>query len=353
MKTDSFIATMGLVVGRLVELYGIDSKGFMHQVGLEAEVFRDPKARLPVRIVDLALTQASFLIQDPAFALRAAECWHPSNLGAVGYAWLSSRSLRTGLKRIERYTRILDTKAIDRCRDEAGGLRYIYDHGRGVAPVGPALADFILSIVLSMCRMNLGSELHPREVTLRRPLPADPLPWHRFFGCDIRFDADEDSFLLDWRTVETPLPSGNQELAATFDSILNEQLAALTESDLRTRCKVLLLRQLTSGEPSEEVLAGQLQVSARTLQRKLGDLGLTYGQLLSETRYELARRYLDDPERSVTEITFLLGLSEQSAFSRAFKRWSGQAPSAYRSQRSLAHAGHPATTRRPESKKNT
>ena len=111
-------------------------------------------------------------------------------------------------------------------------------------------------------------------------------------------------------------------LPPRFDLILNEQFAALTKTDIQTRCKVLLLQQLTSGEPSEEELASQVQMSCRTLQRKLADSGLTYNRLLDETRYEMAQRYLNDPHRSVTEITFLLGFSEQSAFTRAFKRWS-------------------------------
>jgi AraC-like DNA-binding protein len=104
----------------------------------------------------------------------------------------------------------------------------------------------------------------------------------------------------------------------------------LIDTDVVSRCKVYLLQQLTSGEPSEQELASALGMSRRTLQRRLGDLGLTYKGVVDETRYELAQRYLDDPERSVTDITFLLGFSEQSAFTRAFKRWSGKAPTAYR-----------------------
>ena len=77
-------------------------------------------------------------------------------------------------------------------------------------------------------------------------------------------------------------------------------------------------------------MAADFGMSQRTLQRKLSDIGLSYQQLLDETRHELARRYLDDQGKSVTEITFLLGFSEQSAFTRAFKRWSGMSPSAYR-----------------------
>lgn len=332
MKSDGSLATLGQILYRLVELRGIDPRSFMRQVGLDPEMFRDPKARLPVRLLDAAFLRAASLIPDPAFALRAAECWHPSNLGPVGYAWLSSGSLRTALKRFDRYSRILGSQYRDHCVEDATGLRYVFDHGRGDAAIGPVITDFTLSMILSMCRMNYGAELHPVSVSLRRSAPKDPSPWVRFFGCEIAFGASEDCFTLDHCTAEMPLPSGNQELAATFDLILNEQLAALTKTDLRTRCKAMLLQQLTSGEPSEEVLAQQLNMSGRTLQRKLGELGLTYGQVLAETRYELAQRYLDDPKRSVTEITFLLGFSEHSAFTRAFKRWSGMAPTAYRNQ---------------------
>lgn len=332
MKSDGFLAPLGQVFYRLVELHGIDPQDFMKQVGIDTERFRDPRARLPVRLGDAAFNLATLLIPDPAFALRAADCWHPSNLGPMGYAWLSSDSLSTALKRLDRYSSVLGSQYRDDCFEEVGGLRYVFDHGRGNLPVGPCVTDFALSVIMSMCKMNFGSPVRPLEVKLRRPQPADPSPWLDFFGGDVQFGAEEDSFLLDHRSAEMPLACGNQELAATFDVILGNQLAALNRSDLRTRCKILLLKQLTSGDPSRELLASQMQMSARTLQRKLGEIGLTYGQVLAETRYELAQRYLEDPDRSVTEITFLLGFSEHSAFTRAFKKWSGVAPTAYRVQ---------------------
>jgi len=336
-KTDGTLASMGQVLFRLVQIHGIDPQGFMKAVGINPDSFRDPTARFPMRLLDDAFSQAAFLIPDPAFALRAAECWHPSNLGPVGYAWLSSGSLRTALKRLDRYSRILGSQYSDNCIEEAGGLRYVFDHGRGNAAIGPMLTDFSLSIIVAMARMNYGAALPLSVVNLRRSLPQDQSPWRDFFGCEIRFEASEDSLVLDRRVADMPLPSGNQDIAATFDLILNEQLTKLTKTDIHTRCKVLLMQQLTSGEASEEELAKQVQMSSRTLQRKLADAGLTYNRLLDETRFELAQRYLDDPQRSVTEITFLLGFSEQSAFTRAFKRWSGMAPTAYRAQGAEPH----------------
>ena len=96
------------------------------------------------------------------------------------------------------------------------------------------------------------------------------------------------------------------------------------------RCRASLLEQLSSGELSEEEMAQQLHMSRRTLQRKLADAETTYQQLVDETRRDLALRYIENPHHSITDITFMLGFSQQSAFTRAFRRWTGTAPSEYR-----------------------
>lgn len=231
---------------------------------------------------------------------------------------------------MERYTRLLGQRMSSQCDDTPEGLRFTYDHGRGDTLAGHVMADFGLSLVVSMCRANYGESLVPARVTFRKPAPRNLRPYETHFGCEVVFGATADSFLLPRETADLPLPTSNHELATTFDAILTRQLADLDAASLADRCRAYLLQELTSGAPSEESLARAMAMSRRTLQRKLGEAGLTYKQLLEQTRHELALRYLDDPTKSVTDITFLLGFSEQSAFSRAFKRWTGVAPSAYR-----------------------
>ena len=330
LRSESTLATVWLMLLRLVELHGLDPQQFMSQLGIRPETLRDVRARIPSHLTDQAFAKAMACIPDPAFALRASECWHPSNLGTMGYAWLSSRTLYTGLKRIERFSRILGEKFTYHGIEEHNGVRFVYDHGRGNNPIGHPMTDFTLAILLDMCRKNYGSQLNASELHLRRPQPANPAPWQDFFGCNIKFNAAKDSFLLDRETVNKPLPSANIPMANTFDAILTEQLSNFFQDDILSRCKAYLLRELTSGLPLVQQMAADFGMSQRTLQRKLSDIGLSYQQLLDETRHELARRYLDDQGKSVTEITFLLGFSEQSAFTRAFKRWSGMSPSAYR-----------------------
>jgi AraC-like DNA-binding protein len=330
MARETFLASFGLIGLRLVELHGLDPGEFAREIGLPGTAIPHAGTRLPSSLLDRAFALAERRIADPAFALRAGECWHPSNLGTLGYAWLSSGSLRTGLKRVARHTRILGQRMASRCEDGPDGLRFVYDHGRGDTSVGHAMADFELSLLLALCRANYGADFRPAAVALRRPPPADPAPYARCFGCPIAFGAAEDCLTLAPEVADRPLPTSNRELAATFDLILARQLAELAEGDLESRCRAWLLDQLTSGDPAPEELARALLISPRTLQRRLGELGLSYRGLLESTRRELARRYLTDPEKSVAEITFLLGFSEQSAFARAFRRWHGVSPSEFR-----------------------
>jgi AraC-like DNA-binding protein len=328
--TKSTLATVWLVVLRLLELHGLDAKQLMTELGVQAQTLRDVRARIPARLADLAFEAAMRRIPDPAFALQACECWHPSNMGTMGYAWLSSRSLHTGLKRMERFSRIIGDDFSYQVVEARDGLHFTHDHGRGDLPIGHAMTDFSLSIIMDMCRRNFGQQLVASNLFLRRPLPADPSPWENFYGCKVQFGAQTDCLVLDLASANMALPSANIPMANTFDAILSEQLNRYFKDDLISQCKSLVLKELTSGPPAAAWVAKEMALSQRTLQRKLRALGWSYQELLDETRHELARRYLNDAAKSVTEITFLLGFSEQSAFTRAFKRWSGLSPSAWR-----------------------
>ena len=96
---ETFLATMGQVFVRVVEMHGIDANALLREAGVDPALLRDPAARIPSTIWDAVGARAAALIPDPAFGLRAARSWHPSNLGALGHAWLASSTLRIGLER--------------------------------------------------------------------------------------------------------------------------------------------------------------------------------------------------------------------------------------------------------------
>ena len=185
-----------------------------------------------------------------------------------------------------------------------------------------------------MCCVNAETRICPVKASLRRPQPANPQVWNYFYGCTVKFAAAENSFTLSPADVDRVLPTSNRPLAGVLDGMLTEQLAKLTKDDVVSRCKAQFLEQLASGEPSAEDIAQRLNMSSRTLQRKLAEANTTYLKLVDDCRRDLALRYISDPDKSITDITFLLGFSGQSAFSRAFRRWTGVSPSEYRQRQS-------------------
>lgn len=330
--TPTSLATLGQIIAGVLQMHGLDAPAMFEQHGIDPAVLSNADARIPARTWQLVARDAAAQIPNPAFGLLASRCWHPSNLGALGYAWLSSSTLRTGLGRLERYWHLLGEASSARLEESSAGLTVVLI-GQGIDPVSRAvLVDFTMSLVVDMCRMNAGSSLRPVAVRLERTQPKGSEVYRRHFGCAVHFAADEDSFTLSRRDVDRPLPTSNRQIAATLDRILAERLAHLDKRNVVARCQAHLYEQLSSGEVSEDVMAEQLHMSRRTLQRKLAEADLTFQKLVDDTRRDLAIRHLEDPRYTITDVTFLLGFSQQSAFTRAFKRWTGMSPTDYRAQ---------------------
>lgn len=332
------LATAAQIYVKLLAVNGLDPARLMHEAGTKLAPPDDPNARTSIKVLDAVLIRANALIADEAWGLKAAGCWHPGNLGVLGHAWLASSTLRTGLKRVVRYWRVLGERAATRVDETGEGLRFVYDLRAESPVVETVMPDCVLSILMAMCRANGGATIHPVRVSLRRRRPADPQPWNSFFDCKVEFGAAENSFTLAIADADRVLATAHRPLAGVLDSLLTEQLAKLSKDDVVSRCKSAFLEQLASGEPSEEDVAQQLHLSRRTLQRKLAEADTSYLKLVDDTRREMALRYIDDRSNSVTEITFLLGFSGQSAFSRAFRRWTGRSPTEYRQRTAASQA---------------
>lgn len=331
LPVDYSMATLWQIIVKLLELHGLDARRMLVLIGVSPETLKDNHARLPSHLYDGLFQKASERITDPSWGLRAAECWHPSHLGVMGYAWLSCSTLSAGLKRMERCSRLLGSDFTYTVEEKADGLHFSHDPWRaGNGPLGWIYADFTLSIIMDMCRQNRGSQLDASYVTLKRPLPPNAGAWERYFGCEVRFGRESNTLVLRLEDANEPLPTANAELAVAFDTLLKRQLSELSGTDLPNRVKTLLVKELTSGNPSAARVSTALAMSERGMHRKLAQHETSFQALLDQARYELAKKYLLESTKSATEITFLLGFSEPSAFTRAFRRWTGLAPMTFK-----------------------
>ena len=116
-RGDTGLASMGQVFRRLLEMHGLDAVGIAREAGVDLSAVPGPTVRIEADKLDVVLLAAIPRIDDPAFGLQAARCWHPANLGVLGHAWLSSSTLRTGLKRMACYHRLVGQRADTRIEE--------------------------------------------------------------------------------------------------------------------------------------------------------------------------------------------------------------------------------------------
>jgi AraC-like DNA-binding protein len=327
----TLLASSARVLWRLLQRNGIDPRSIFVNAGLDPAKLSEPRSRYDTSNARAAWFEAVRAIPDPCFGLQASEEWRATDFHALGYAFLSSRTLSTGLARIVRYNAVVDTTVEFQQTLEDNLLRLTYRINRDDLAEPPALENARWAVVLGMCREAYGPTLDPLQVSFTHPPPSQCTgAFFGFFRCPVHFGAAHSELILDRRIVEQELPALNRELASANDAVLSAYVAQL-DDDLLSRVRAAIIARLPSGAPSAADVARDLHMSARTLQRRLADEQTSYSALLDAVRQELATRYLSESIQSLSEITYLLGFSELSAFSRAYRRWTGQSPGVARS----------------------
>ena len=323
-----------LLLAKAIDASGLDSVELFRQAGMDHSKLRDPLARFPARGVDRLWVLAENAIQDPAFGLNVASYWHPTSLHALGYSWLASDNLAEAFDCAVRYVRIVDTESQGVLQTESGQDCYkmIVDVD-WVDPVPPGSAvDAVLAMFFIMCRAAYGDAFRLQRVSFKHAAPESLQPFEELFQAPLEFSATQNALWIDPALVNEPLATANPELVRINDRIVTDYLAELDRSDLGMRVRSKLIEHLPAGRFSEADIASSINVSQRSLQRKLRKQGLTYTQLVEDTRRDLSLKYVRDPSYSFNEVAFLLGFTEPANFSRAFKRWYGQSPSQFRHQ---------------------
>jgi AraC-like DNA-binding protein len=178
-----------------------------------------------------------------------------------------------------------------------------------------------------MCRLNAGQVFHPVSVEFIHDQPNRSGSYRKFFKCPVKFGARQNCLTFNREGIERELDTANPHLAQLNDQIMVKAIARLSKSKIVDRARAAIIEELPSGMVTDDLIADKLNISVRTFQRKLRAEGVTFKALLNQVRRGLGQKYIRNSALSLTEISFLLGFSELSAFSSAYKRWVGHSPS--------------------------
>ncbi|HEY6878718.1 MAG TPA: AraC family transcriptional regulator [Polyangiales bacterium] len=330
----SVLSSWTRVIVDALEALGIDPAPVLLEGGFAEDSFRDPNARLSALATARLWRTASERAADPAFGIHASRFVRPATFHALGYAVFASTSLRDALERLLRYSHLVSDAAELSLEMTPSEVRLAFvprEHAELVPGVPSAEAlDAVMSLIVRTCRTLTDKSFSLKLLEQRRPTPASAVPYQRFFRCPVEFGAAEDALTFDASVLDRRLPTANPELARHNDDLVQRYLAGMREGTVVDRLRSILSQHL-SADASPHKLAALLGMSSRSLQRRLQEHGTSYAQVLRDTRRDLAMSYLVQPQCSITEIAFLLGFEDASAFARAFRSWTGVTPSAFRS----------------------
>ncbi len=277
------------------------------------------------------LAAAASALDDPVLGLHVGATITPAHLGPLGYVLMASNSAGAALERYLAYQRLIhDVSPVHHYRD---GERLVLEWGAQSRAMGllanqcgmAALARFAGSIT------GPNAAAAPLALHFVEARPADVTPYEALFGCPVLFDQEATRIVFAASLLDQPLRARDPALVALLERQIDTLLAALPAGDdLADAVRCQLAPLLLQGEPALDAVAQALHLSGRTLRRRLAERGWQFRALLDDTRHRLAQDYLRDRRLALPEVALLLGYSEQSAFSRAFLRWSGVTPARWR-----------------------
>lgn len=314
---------------KYLESAGINPEPLYVKAGINPELLLNPNARININSVDELWKQAASVIDDPCFAISMAEFWHPSQMGALGYAWLASTNLRRAFKRAVRYIHVVSEDLNLEVADTPRGLKISVNLDDSIFTL-PQHHDLVLTILMHMCRFNFGDGLIATEIKLAHPEPACSNKITDYFRTDVQFDAAQTSLTIARADADHVLLSGNKQIALMHDEMLMRYLVEIKKGDIVQQVQSIILENLPDGQVTDDMVARELNLSGRSMQRRLKEHKTTFRFLLDSVREMVAKQYIENPMNRMSDIAFLLGFSEQSAFSRAFKKWTGKSPVEYR-----------------------
>jgi AraC-like DNA-binding protein len=306
---------------------GVDTASLLRTVGIPRATLDDPDARLQNREAAALWSKAYELSGDPVLSLHAAEACPLGAYKVIDYMGTSARTVGEAFRYSARYFPLINT-AVTLTIDESGDpVTFDVAGEGGPAGVSRAYAEYCLGVFVLHVRAATGVSFPLRQVTFTHRLPPDVSEHERIFGCPVRFETERNRLVIDRAAWETPTSGAHSGVLGVLIEHAELLLSRLPRApDLIERARRAIAGRLRGGDPSIGSVARELGMSERSLQRRLREHGFTFNGLADEVREATARLYLEQPDMALAEVGYLLGFADQSAFHRAFKRWTGLTP---------------------------
>jgi AraC-like DNA-binding protein len=319
-----------LHVTRLKEL-SVSPEAVLRQAGLPPTLLREETVLVSTEELFAFWRAVAEVSGNPAIGLTLGSEDRFERYDPISIATLSASSFRDACDRAARYKQLTCPEEIrlvsegDDCE-----IQFRWTLADGAEP--PVLIDLCFAWILAIGRRGTGQPLSPKAVELARGAGHRAL-YETHFGCRVKFKSTRNALAFRKSDIDRPFLTHNADLLAMLAPQLEAELASRqADHTPRDEVKAILKRLLAGRRPDLQEVARELGASTRTLQRRLGEMGVTYLQVLEEARRELARHYLLHSALDLSQTAYLLGYEDANSFFRAFQQWEGDSPGRWRDE---------------------
>jgi AraC-like DNA-binding protein len=311
--------------------------------GLDHALLGHARVRIPIGRLAALYESAARLTGDRAFGLRVGEALDIRHFGLFGYIVLHSATLGLALERAARYLPLWTDGARFRLERDGAWVRVSWEYAERDAFATCQDSEMsVATLAATSRRLVDGSAIGLAEAWFRHEAPRDRSQHERVFGKKLRFNMPRTALLFRREALNIRLHRADERLCAWLMRCADVDMgsarmlaggiegAAPATLDAPSRARQWLRLHLEDGHPRLERLAGELGLSARSLQRELAARGTSYAELLTSVRREIAEDCLRDPRLPLGEIAWRLGYGQPSEFHRAFRAWTGVTPARFR-----------------------
>lgn len=335
MAGDNKTATAGwvLAIVRTLDEQRVDSKQLLRELDINPEHLESLDFRIENDQITQLWHRAVELTGDETLGLKVAAHLRSPNLHLVGHMMACSASLLEALLRYIRFRHIVGgVLTMDLHEDADSYQLHVEGKTDELRTSRQACDAFLGSIVMIFRWLADDVSLAPSACYIPYSHPSDESDYRALFQCPLYFDQPQAQLHFPKELLNTRIATANDQLAVLLDSLALDYLSRMQEGKFTQQVRLALTPLLVKGKPTKEAVANALHISQRTLLRRLQDENTNYMEVLDHLRMELAYGYLKRDDVTLEEATYMLGYSDVSTFSRAFKGWSGKSPGRWREQ---------------------
>ncbi len=303
----------------------------LRAAGLRPALVADPTRRVPASSFADFIEAAARISGNDTFGIAMGRSYDLRASGLAAYPSIVAGTLREAMRNATRYGALNDNAA-DYALGEAGPDARFRIETRSARLRGSRHAtEFKTAFIVAAVRRWAGASFRPQEMRFAHPRASSLREVERFFGCPLRFGAEATEMIVSHEQLALPGTSADPYLLDLLIRHADDLLAERSpRPELRAEVERLVLQRLPQGAPTASEVAGELGLGERTLARRLTAEGAPFRQVVEDLRRDMAMRYLEDRGLSLAQISYLLGYADQSAFTNAFRRWTGHSPRRFR-----------------------